>query len=129
MVDPIIIMTIKGREKLAKASMGTIALPAITQIGFGTGGHSAGTGEPTQPDPAATVVPGEILKKNIESYAFPIATTASILGILEQTEGNGNSISAYGLYDSAGDLIVLMHTEPTPKTADTRLERTITNAF
>ena len=129
MADPIIITTTKGREKLAKALMGAITLPPITQIGFGTGGHDSGTGDPTQPNPLATAVPGEIVKKNIESYSFPIATTASILGILEQTEGNGNSISAYGLYDSAGDLIVLMHTEPTPKTADTRIERTINNAF
>lgn len=129
MADSIIITTNKGREKLAKASVGAITLPVITQIGFGTGGHSIGTGEPTQPDPAATVVPGEVLKKNIESYTFPIATTASILGILDQSEGNGHSISAYGLYDSAGDLIVLMHTVPSPKTAETRFERTINNAF
>lgn len=129
MADSIIITTNKGREKLAKASMGAITLPVITQIGFGTGGHNIGTGEPIQPDPAATAVPGEVLKKNIEGYAFPIATTASILGILDQSEGNGHSISSYGLYDSAGDLIVLMHTVPSPKTAENRFERTITNAF
>lgn len=129
MADSIIITTNKGREKLAKASVGAILFPAITQIGFGTGGHDTGTGEPIQPDPAAIAVPGEVLKKNIESYAFPAATTASILGILDHGEGNGHSISAYGLYDSEGDLIVLLHTIPSPKTAETRFERTIINAF
>lgn len=124
-----VVTTNLGREKLAKAHVGDAVLPAITQIGFGTGGHDTGTGEPTAPDPAATVVGGEVLRKNIESYSFPIATTASILGILDFAEGNGNSISAIGLYDSAGDLIALKHTTPKPKTADTRLEITWDEQF
>ncbi len=129
MADPIIITTIKGREKMAQMQAGTIPLATITQIGFGTGGHDSGTGNIKTPDHNAIIVTGEILKKDIEHHAFPEPTTASYLGILEQAEGNGHSISAYGLYDSDGDLIVLMHTEPTPKTADTRIERTINNKF
>lgn len=129
MADSIIITTLLGREKLARAQVGDIVLPAITQIGFGTGGHSLETGDPTEPNPAATIVPGEVVKKNIDSYTFPIDTTVSILGVLLPTEGNDQTISAYGLYDSAGDLVVLMHTKPSLKTSDTRFERTINNAF
>lgn len=129
MADSIIITTTIGRHKMAQAHIGDITLPAITQIGFGTGGHDEGTGDPTTPDPAAVIVPGEIVRKNIDSYSYPDATTVSILGVLETTEGNDNSISAYGLYDSSGDLIVLMHTVPSYKTSDTRFERTINNAF
>lgn len=129
MQDPIIITTVKAREKFAQAQVGAAPLPAITQIGFGTGGHSVSTGTIIQPDATLNSVPGEVVKKDINSFSFPDTTTASILGILEQSEGNGNSISAYGLYDADGDLAVLMHTEPTPKTGDMRIERTINNAF
>lgn len=117
-----VITTIKGREKLAKAIAGVAALPVIAKIGFGTGGHDPGTGEPTMPTGLETAVPGEVVKKNIEGSTFPVATTAEITGVLDFTEGNGVSISAIGLYDAEDDLIALKHTTPHPKAADTRLE-------
>ncbi|MEA4805073.1 phage tail protein [Acetobacterium wieringae] len=124
-----VITTVKGREKLAKAHMGTAALPAITQIGFGTGGHDTGTGLPLTPTGTETVVPGEVLKKNITSFSFPVATTAEIVGVLDYSEANGVSISAFGLYDSAGDLVALKYTTPKPKASDTRLEITWDEQF
>lgn len=121
--------TVVGREKMAQAHMGTALLPAITQIGFGSGGHDIGTGLPTEPTGLETVVGGEVLRKDIESFSFPITTTAEIIGILDFSEGNGVSISAIGLYDSAGDLIALKHSAPSPKAADTRLEVTWDEQF
>ena len=124
-----VVTTDLGREKLAKAHLGSQALPAITQIGFGTGGHDTGTGLPLTPIGAETVVPGQVVIKNITSYSFPIATTAEIIGVLDFAEGNGVSISAFGLYDSAGDLVALKYTTPKPKASDTRLEITWDEQF
>lgn len=124
-----VITTVKGREKLAKAHMGAATLPAITQIGFGTGGHDTGTGLPLTPTGAETIVPGQVLKKNISSFSFPITTTAEIVGVLDYTEANGVSISAFGLYDSDGDLVALKYTTPKPKASDTRLEITWDEQF
>lgn len=124
-----VVTTNLGREKLAKAHVGEAALPAITKIGFGTGGHDTGTGLPLTPTGAETVVPGQVLKKNITSFSFPISTTAEIIGVLDFAEGNGVSISAFGLYDADDDLIALKYTTPKPKAADTRLEITWDEQF
>ena len=124
-----VVTTATGREKLAKAHVGDISLPAITQMGFGTEGADPITGDPTMPTGNETEVGGEVVRKNIEGYTFPIATTVRITGILDFEEGNGNNISAIGLYDSAGDLIALKHTTAKPKSADTRLEITWDEQF
>lgn len=124
-----VVTTVIGREKLAKSHVGEEALPPITEIGFGTEGADPITGDPTMPTGNETAVGGEVVRKNIEGYTFPIPTTARITGILDFEEGNGNSISAIGLYDSEGDLIALKHTTSKPKSADTRLEITWEEQF
>lgn len=123
------ITTAKARAKFAAAHAGTAALPTITHIGFGTGGHDTNTGLPTQPTGLEIVVGGQVVKKAIESVNTTVPTTAEVLGILDFAEGNGVSISAIGLYDSDGDLICLKHTEPSPKTAEKRMEITWKEQF
>lgn len=116
-----VVTTMKARGKFAKAHAGEIVLPKITQIGFGNGGHNL-AGEPTQPTGLEVAVPGEFLKKNIESTAFPIPTTLRLVGILDFAEGNGQNVSAVGLYDAEGDLVALKHFSPKPKDDETRIE-------
>jgi hypothetical protein len=123
------ITTAVARAKFAGAHAGTDTFPTISQIGFGTGGHNPGTGLPTQPTGLETAVGGEVVKKNITSVNTTVPTTAEVLGILDFAEGNGVSISAIGLYDSDGDLICLKHTEPSPKTAEKRMEITWKEQF
>ena len=123
------ITTAAQRAKFATAHATSGVLPIIAQIGFGTGGHDTGTGLPTQPTGLETAVGGEVVKKAIESVNTTVPTTAEVLGILDFAEGNGVSISAIGLYDSDGDLICLKHTEPSPKTAEKRMEITWKEQF
>jgi len=123
------ITTAKARAKFAAAHAGTAALPTITHIGFGTGGHDTNTGLPTQPTGLETAVGGEVVKKAITSVNTDAGVVAEVLGILDFAEGNGVSISAIGLYDSDGDLICLKHTDPSPKTAEKRMEITWKEQF
>ena len=123
------ITTVVARAKFATAHATSGVLPTIAEIGFGTGGHDTDTGLPTQPTGLETVVGGEVQKNAIESIVLTVPTTAEVLGILDFAEGNGVSISAIGLYDSDGDLICLKHTEPSPKTAEKRMEITWKEQF
>ena len=123
------ITTAAQRSKFATAHATSGVLPTIAEIGFGTGGHDTGTGLPTQPTGLETAVGGEVVKKAITSINTTVPTTAEVLGILDFAEGNGVSISAIGLYDSDGDLICLKHTEPSPKTAEKRMEITWKEQF
>ncbi len=123
------ITTAVARAKFATAHATSGVLPTIAEIGFGTGGHDAGTGLPTQPTGLEIAVGGEVVKKAITSVNTTVPTTAEVLGILDFAEGNGVSISAIGLYDSDGDLICLKHTEPSPKTAEKRMEITWKEQF
>jgi len=116
------VVTIKAREKIAKAHVGTDTPTVITHVGFGTGGHNPITAVPTPPTGEETAVSGEVVKKAIDSITFTAPATAVALGILDFSEGNGENISAYGFYDADGDLVVLTHTVPTPKTAGDRIK-------
>ncbi|MTV47772.1 phage tail protein [Heliobacillus mobilis] len=116
------VTTNAARAKFAQAHGGSAALPAITQIGWGNGGHNPATSEPIAPDPAATQVPGEFLVKNIDGHSFPVATTLRITGSLGLTEGNGQNVSAVGLYDSAGTLVALKTFRPKAKDDETVME-------
>jgi hypothetical protein len=123
------ITTATQRAKFATAHATSGLLPTIAEIGFGTGGHDTGTGLPTQPTGLETAVGGEVVKKAIISVNTDAGVVAEVLGILDFAEGNGVSISAIGLYDSDGDLICLKHTEPSPKTAEKRMEITWKEQF
>lgn len=123
------VTTIKGREKLAKGHAGTDTVTAITEVGFGTGGHNTITAVPTIPTGEEIEVSDEVVKKAITGVTFTAPATITVTGVLDFSEGNGSDISAYGFYDADGDLIVLTHTEPTPKTASIRITETWEEVF
>ena len=114
------VTTVTAREKFAAAHGDGSAVPQITNVGWGTGGHDANR-QPTQPSGSLTSVPGEVLQKAIEGHSYPIATTARFTVKLEKTEANGSDISSCGLYDSAGDLIAVKHFAPKAKDNETEI--------
>ena len=124
-----VVTTTKARENFASALTGTTSLSAITQIAFGNGGFDSGAGEPTQPDPNATSIAGELLKKDIESFNLDVVTTAEFVGILDFDELNGEDISSIGLYNADNELMAIKHTSPKAKTSDTKLEINFENRF
>lgn len=115
------ITTVAGREKFAKAHAGAQALPKIVQVGWGSGGHNTSTGQPIAPTGNEAIVPGEFLKKAIDGYTFPVSTTIRFNVSLLATEGNGNNVSACGLYDEAGTLIAVKTFTPKAKDNETEL--------
>lgn len=117
------VTTRKAREKFAKAHGGKNLLPAITQIAFGNGGHDIG-GNPILPSDTVVQVPGEFLRKDILGTDVPVdmATTLRISGNLDFDEGNGEMVSAVGLYDSDGDLVAIKTFTPKYKDAATSIE-------
>lgn len=118
------VITTAGLAKIT--SLGTF--PTITQVGFGTGGHNPVSGDAKTPDPAAIVVPGEVIKKVVSGFGIN-GDLATITGVVDQNEANGQRISSYGLYDATGVLIAIYNTNPSSKTSDTRIEIDWQQAF
>jgi Phage tail-collar fibre protein len=114
------VTTRAARVKFAKAHGDGTVLPKITQVGWGTGGVDSG-GNPTQPADTLTAVPGQVLKKNIDSFSYPINTTTRFQVSLTKTEANGSAISSCGLYDSAGTLIAVKHFPAKVKDGETEI--------
>ena len=102
------LFTNKGREKLAKAQAGDIALSAITHIAFGTGGHAPGDViVPVAPDPAAATLENEVIRKAVESHTFTSPSIMRYSCKLLKADVNGQVITEAGLIDSQGDLIAI----------------------
>lgn len=114
------ITTSTARQKFAQAHGGDAALPAITHVGWGDGGHNTETGLPIPPTSELTQVPGQFLKKAISSHTYPNFVTLRLVVSLGVTEGNGKNVSACGLYDGAGDLVAVKTF--TPKGKDDEME-------
>lgn len=116
------ITTIKAREKFAKAHGGIAPLPAITHVGWGTGGHNPETRQPIPPTADSNSIPGEVHRKEINGSEFPVSTTLRIFVDLKFTESGDNEISCCGLYDSEGDLIAWKTFKPKAMDEETTLE-------
>lgn len=116
------VTTIAAREKFAKAHAGTAALPKVTQVAWGTGGHDPANGDAVIPPTADLIaVPGEFLRKVIDSQSFPVSTTARFTSTLTGEEGNGKDVSACGLYDEAGTLVAVKTFKPKAVDLDTTI--------
>lgn len=113
------ISTVTFREKLAEATAGNITLPQASQIAFGNGGHDT-SGQPVDPTGTETSVPGEFLQKSLNTITFTGATT-ELEGLLDFTEGNGEEVSAVGIYDADGDLMALKTFTPKNKDSETSI--------
>lgn len=116
------ITTNKAREKFAKAHAGVAPLPAITHVGWGTGGHDPSTRLPITPTPEINTIPGEIKRKSIKGTEFPVPTTVRIFVDLLYTESGDSEISCCGLYDADGDLVAWKTFKPKSMDEETTLE-------
>ncbi len=99
------VVTLIGREKLAKARAGVAALPPITKIAFGTGGVD-GSNIPIVHSNLVTGLTTEVLRKDV-TIANPVATTNRYSGSLGKTELTDAEISEIGLFDAEDDLIAI----------------------
>ncbi len=100
------VVTNVAREKLAKARAGLASLPIITKMAFGDGGVDA-EGVPIAPSGTDTTLKNELLRKTIDGYTFPIATTGRYSCTLLESDLIDDNISEIALIDSEDDLIII----------------------
>ncbi|MBY0052990.1 phage tail protein [Brevibacillus agri] len=116
------VTTTKAREKFAKAHAGDAPLPKVSQVGWGTGGHDPVTREPIAPDGSVNVIPGEVVRKDIDGHSFPVSTTLRLAVSATFAETGSVEISCCGLYDADGDLVAWKTFKPKGMDAETTLE-------
>lgn len=100
------VITEIGRKKLCRAHAGDQALPAITQMAFGSGGVDV-DGNVIETTGTETALKTELLKKNIDSHSYTDEkeTTCRYTVRLGKPELANQNISEQGLFDADGDLI------------------------
>lgn len=119
------VITTVSRQKMVRARAGALqsGLPPVTRMAFGNGGVD-GTGTPITPSESATALGNELLRKNIDGYTFPTATSCRYSCKLTESELAGQNINEVALVDSDGDLVAIK--TMTNKGKDSDLEMTIT---
>lgn len=103
-----------GKTKLLQARAGEIALPKIVGFAFGDGGVTTGG----IVAPVGEELRKEFFRKQIDNYAINVTENkCAYFCTLNSEEAVGKQISEIGLYDSAGDIIMLANFLPKGKDA------------
>jgi hypothetical protein len=93
------------RQRLAGHFYNNAALPLITHIAFGSGGHNPENGAPLAEDPAAAALANEMLRKPLNNKYQEDAYSVTAVGRVEKNELTGVTISEVGLLDAEGNLV------------------------
>ena len=110
-----------GRRMFALAHQ-TGAIPRITKLAFGNGGHNPVTGDPIAVDDNRTTVPGQF------STLYPVASVVAsdmictIIGGLDYADEVGQIVSSCGLIDANNNLVAYKNFSPKWKDADSKFE-------
>lgn len=117
------ITTKRAREDICRARMGEIALPRVTHIVFGTGGHAPGDIKTPLPiDPDATGLEKPILTKPILSATKINSTTIEYLARLGAGEADGEAITEAALQDENGNIVAIKRFGAKTKDPDTEYD-------
>lgn len=118
-------ITLKAREKMARARAGITPISPIVQMAFGKGGidDAGNILEPTEN------LKSEILRKNIDKYEEITSTTYRYICTLEKLELAGESISEIALVDSDGDCVGIKSFRPKVKDDDMEMAFEIEDQF
>lgn len=87
---------------MARAHAGDASLPRITHIAFGVGG-----GAGVVPDPNATALTSEIIRKPVTSHSYPKPTTVRYHIDLTGDEVGGAGINEAALIDETGKAVAI----------------------
>lgn len=111
------VITVKAREKMAKARAGLIQLPIITGMAFGDGGVNSSDVVLT-PNGSATALGNELLRKAIDGFEQVDITCYRYKCTIAKNELVGKRISEAALYDAQGDLVGIKNFTPKGKDDD-----------
>lgn len=116
------------RKRLAKHMTDNSALPPITYMAFGDGGHNADQ-TAKSPSATATALAHEVLRKPLALITQEDLYSTTGKGAVEASELIGVPISECGLIDSAGQLVGLKNFAPKYKESDERYEMSVKLRF
>lgn len=111
------VITVKAREKMAKARAGVIQLPIITGMAFGDGGVNE-AGAVLEPSGTSTTLGNELLRKEIDGFEQIDTTSFRYKCTIAKSELAGKKISEAALYDADGELVGIKNFSPKGKDAD-----------
>lgn len=109
------VITVKAKNKMAKARAGIIALPKIVGMAFGDGGVN-GSGVPVMP--VESGLQHELLRKDIDGFTEVSEICYRYAATIGKNELPGSSINEIGLYDADGDMVALKTFTSKPKDDD-----------
>lgn len=116
------------RRRVARHMAGNSSLPPIAFIAFGDGGHKADL-TAIAPDPAASALKHEILRKPLALITQEDGYSVTGKGVIDKTELVGARISEAALLDADGQICGLKTFAPKLKESDERYEISIRLRF
>lgn len=116
------------RRRIAKHMADNSPLPPIAFIAFGDGGHLANL-TPKIPDPEATGLVHELLRKPLAGISQEDLFSVTGKGVIDNTELIGARISEAALLDANGAICGLKTFAPKLKEGDERYELNIKMRF
>ncbi|MEI6108006.1 MAG: phage tail protein [Opitutae bacterium] len=109
------------RQRLARHHYDGTALPQVTAMAFGDGGHNP-DGTPKAPNAAQTALGHTVLQKNLSSVVQEDVYSMTGTGLVAEAELVGTHISEAGLLDASGNLLGFRNFAPKIKEADEEYE-------
>ncbi|WP_435924808.1 phage tail-collar fiber domain-containing protein [Paenibacillus sp. DYY-L-2] len=99
---------LQARKDMARARLGQIALPKITHIAFGTGGHAPGDVlTPVKPSETATALETEVARYPIASATLINDTTVQYKVVIPKGTLNGVVLTEQALIDQNGKVVAI----------------------
>ena len=109
------VITVKAKNKMAKARAGIAPLPKIVGMAFGSGGVNE-SGVPIMP--VESGLQNELLRKEIDGFTAVSEICYRYSATIGKSELVGSSINEIGLYDADGDMVALKTFTSKPKDDD-----------
>lgn len=123
-----VVITKKRRQNLCKASAGDITLPTIVGMAFGDGGVDSG-GNVITPSDNQSALNNQLLRKACDSHTMVDNSVCRYVCTLSEAQLAGESISEIGLYDSAGDIVIIKNFPAKGKGSDEQMTFTLDDTF
>ncbi|PZM64864.1 phage tail protein [Paenibacillus dendritiformis] len=102
------VTTRQARKDMARARLGQIAMPRVTHIAFGTGGHQPGDVlTPVQPLETATALETEVARYPINSAVLKGDTTVVYTVVIPKGTLPGVAITEQALIDQNGKVVAI----------------------
>jgi len=113
------------RRRVAAHLADGTTLKALAYMAFGDGGHAPDL-TPLPPDPDATELGHELLRKPLGALTHPDSYSTKGTCLIETSELVGKAVSEAALVDADGNLVAVKNFSPKVKDADERYEINLT---